>query len=310
MTIADPSGDTATAGRDDRVSTLPAAGRISNWMPAAAPAAASPARAQPARPPAPRRARWSHEARDRRVSGAAGAPATRTRAWSSTAGPAPEDTAGASEPRASSAMRASPMSRRRRFGSRSRQRRSRARTRGGTSGGSAAVSIARVSTAASVSDTVSPSNSRRPGEHLVEHDAEGPDVGALVDRLARAPARAPCTPPCPRMMPACVMPASVSVGESQAAASASRSRAPGPWPGRSRAPSPCRRRVTLTLAGFRSRWTMPFSCAASSASAICRAIGSASSGERRRARCARRASSPSTSSITSAGAVPSASSRP
>ena len=30
------------------------------------------------------------------------------------------------------------------------------------------------------------------------------------------------------------------------------------------------------LAGFRSRWTMPFSCAASSASAIWRAIASAS----------------------------------
>ena len=55
------------------------------------------------------------------------------------------------------------------------------------------------------------------------------------------------------------------------------------------------------FAGFRSRWMMPCSCAASSASAICRAIGSASSsGNRRRARCARRASSPSTSSITSA----------
>ena len=31
------------------------------------------------------------------------------------------------------------------------------------------------------------------------------------------------------------------------------------------------------FAGFRSRWTMPCSCAASSASAICLAIGSASS---------------------------------
>ena len=31
------------------------------------------------------------------------------------------------------------------------------------------------------------------------------------------------------------------------------------------------------FAGFRSRWMMPCSCAASSASAICRAIGSASS---------------------------------
>ena len=46
---------------------------------------------------------------------------------------------------------------------------------------------------------------------------------------------------------------------------------------RSRAPSRCRRRATLMLAGFRSRWMMPCSCAASSASAICRAIGSASS---------------------------------
>ena len=31
--------------------------------------------------------------------------------------------------------------------------------------------------------------------------------------------------------------------------------------------------VTLTFAGLRSRWMMPFSCAASSASAICRATG-------------------------------------
>src|SRR6202022_981606 len=35
-------------------------------------------------------------------------------------------------------------------------------------------------------------------------------------------------------------------------------------------------RRTLTLAGFRSRWMIPCSCAASSASAICFAIGSAS----------------------------------
>ena len=35
--------------------------------------------------------------------------------------------------------------------------------------------------------------------------------------------------------------------------------------------------VTLMFAGFRSRWMMPCSCAASSASAICCAIGSASS---------------------------------
>ena len=57
---------------------------------------------------------------------------------------------------------------------------------------------------------------------------------------------------------------------------------------------------TLMFAGFRSRWMIPCSCAASSASAICFAIGSASSSgiAPRAMRCDR--SSPSTSSITSA----------
>ena len=64
---------------------------------------------------------------------------------------------------------------------------------------------------------------------------------------------------------------------------------------------------TLMFAGFRSRWMMPCACAASSASAICRAMGSASSigiGP-----CAIRSASvsPSTSSMTRAE-VPSASS--
>ena len=73
-----------------------------------------------------------------------------------------------------------------------------------------------------------------------------------------------------------------------------------PSPTRSRAPSPCRRARTLMFAGFRSRWMMPCSCAASSASAICLAIGSASSSgiAPRAIRCDR--SSPSTSSMTSA----------
>ena len=38
--------------------------------------------------------------------------------------------------------------------------------------------------------------------------------------------------------------------------------------------------VILILAGFRSRWTMPFSCAASSASAIWRAMANASAQRR------------------------------
>ena len=57
---------------------------------------------------------------------------------------------------------------------------------------------------------------------------------------------------------------------------------------------------TLMFAGLRSRWMMPCSCAASSASAICFAIGSASSIGIGAARDAVARASPSTSSITSA----------
>ena len=67
--------------------------------------------------------------------------------------------------------------------------------------------------------------------------------------------------------------------------------------------------VTFTLAGLRSRWTMPFSCAASRASATCFAIPSAS-GRGMLPRFSRAArSSPSTSSRTRKG-VPAASSIP
>ena len=62
----------------------------------------------------------------------------------------------------SSAMRASPMSRSRFFGSRSRQRRSSERIAGGVDDGSADQSISWRRTAASVSLTVSPSKSRLP----------------------------------------------------------------------------------------------------------------------------------------------------
>jgi hypothetical protein len=62
-------------------------------------------------------------------------------------------------------------------------------------------------------------------------------------------------------------------------------------------PSP----VTLMLAGFRSRWMIPLSCAASIASVICRAMATRPRPPvSARARCDRRASHPSTSSITSA----------
>ena len=71
----------------------------------------------------------------------------------------------------------------------------------------------------------------------------------------------------------------------------------------------CPSAPTFTFAGLRSRWTIPFSWAASSASAICFAIATASSsGTRPRAMRSER-SSPSASSRTRNGWPPS-SSRP
>ena len=66
---------------------------------------------------------------------------------------------------------------------------------------------------------------------------------------------------------------------------------------------------SFTLAGFRSRWTIPFSCAASSAAAIWRAMPSASSMGIGPPAMRSASVSPSTSSSTSACAPPD-SSRP
>ena len=115
----------------------------------------------------------------------------------------------------------------------------------------------------------------------------------------------------PRMMPDCVTTGDATVGSSDmpgavdplvTPASASLAR-----PKSSTFTVPSVR--SFTLAGLRSRCTMPCACAASSASAICRAMGSASSSGT--GPCAIRSASvgPSTSSITSARVAP-LSSRP
>ena len=134
------------------------------------------------------------------------------------------------------------------------------------------------------------------GEHLEEHAPERPDVRALVDRPARAPARGSCTPQSPESRRhAC---RHVTVGECVRSGLPHR---------RSMAlASPKSRTLTtplgviLMLAGLRSRWTMPLSCAASSASAICRAtaVPRRAGAARGRVRSAR--VGPSTSSRTSA----------
>ena len=182
------------------------------------------------------------------------------------------------------------MSRRRRCASFSRQRASSRRMRPACDAGSADQSGSRSRTAAIVSETVSPCERRAAGQHLVEHAAERPDVGPLVDGL-----------------PARLLGAHVGGGAEDDALAV---RADGdrrrlreigdrpirrrsPSPGRSRAPSPTPSGVILMLAGFRSRWMMPRSCAASSASAIWRAIVERlAQRQRARARSARPACRP------------------
>ena len=99
------------------------------------------------------------------------------------------------------------------------------------------------------------------GQHLVEHAAECPDVRALVDRLparllrahvgGRAEDRPACVPPVDRRR--------LADGDARRPPAFAR-------PKSSTFTTPSG--VTLMFAGLRSRWTMPFSCAASRASAI------------------------------------------
>ena len=115
------------------------------------------------------------------------------------------------------------------------------------------------------------------GQHLVEHAAERPDVAALVDRPAPAPAPGSCRPPCrgsSRRLSS--SPGVVIVGDCDTSGDAPPAGSSAfARPKSSTFTVPSGR--TLMFAGFRSRWMMPCSCAASSASAICFAIGSASS---------------------------------
>ena len=101
-----------------------------------------------------------------------------------TAGAAAGSGAGSLPPmRPSIATRASPMSRRRAFGSFVRQRSSRRRSSRGVFGGKRVQSGSRSITRARTSVTSVAVERAPAGEHLVEHAAERPDVGAPIDGL-------------------------------------------------------------------------------------------------------------------------------
>ena len=114
-----------------------------------------------------------------------------------------------------------------------------------------------------VSAGVSAAKRARAREHLVEHAAEREDVGAMSPPARRAPARATCSRPCRARCPASVVGAGVDRAR----------RRPRGW-------RPSLRQaevedlhaavaVRKMFSGFRSRWTMPFSCAAARPAAIC-----------------------------------------
>ena len=111
------------------------------------------------------------------------------------------------------------------------------------------------------------------GQHLVEHAAERPDVGALVDALTARLLRA-------HVGGGAEDRAVARLGQVRDARRRRVAAFARPKSSTFTTPSG----VILMFAGFRSRWTMPFSCAASSASAICRAMASASSSGRPRPR--------------------------
>ena len=113
------------------------------------------------------------------------------------------------------------------------------------------------------------------GQHFVEHAAERPDVRRACRPAVPAPARGSCRRPSRGSTPAARRRRAVARGESSSVAAPLTGSRAFASPKSSTFTVPSSR--TLMFAGFRSRWTIPCSCAASSASAICVAIGSASS---------------------------------
>ena len=172
-------------------------------------------------------------------------------------------------------IRASPIAWRRRLRSRSRHRSSSLRIGPGVEAGNRVQSMSARSTSAIVCERRLALEEASAGQQLEQHHAERPDVRPLVhERSARL--------------------LGAHVGDRAHDGPGASGRHGGEGGRRARIvsravplPSSALARpksstltspsgVTLTLAGLRSRWMTPLSCAASSASAICRAMPSAS----------------------------------
>ena len=152
-----------------------------------------------------------------------------------------------------------------------------------------------VRTAASVSETVSPWNSRCPVSISYSTTPKAQMSARLSTGLPRACSGAMYAA-VPSTVPARVTCSRVTVGECSGLPAGGVSSVPLARPKSSTFTVPSG--LILMLPGLRSRCTMPFSCAASSASAICRAMPNASSSGS--GPCLSRSASvgPSTSSIT------------
>jgi len=160
------------------------------------------------------------------------------------------------------------MSRNRFLTLRSRHRRRRSRIFVGVSRGSLSKSIGARSTSASVCEMVSASKRRSPVSN--SHSITPKDqISARRSTGLPAACSGDMYPAVPMITPASVTPM-VRVGEfARLSGPASGACATAANPKSRTLTTPCG--VTFTLAGFRSRCVIPLSCAASSASAICRA---------------------------------------
>jgi hypothetical protein len=145
---------------------------------------------------------------------------------------------------------------------------------GGTEGGSASQAGSLLMTFASVSATSSPPNARRPVS-ISNSTAPKAQMSARLSTVLPRAGSGAMYAAVPRIIPACVIAGVVMVGDcvmlGDEPAGAFIAFA-SPKSRTFTAPSA----RTLMFAGFRSRWMIACSCAASSASAICFAMGSAS----------------------------------